>query len=160
MKKYLLSIVFIFMLGQSQLFCQQNIGQFVNNFSNTDGVEKIKIGSFWMSLIKMTGKANGVPALKGVNGIEIYALDSNSEEKNRQFREEIRTLQDGDNYETLLKVNDEGDDVRIVFKKEKDKIREIIVFCIDETESTIIRLKGKISEKELSKILNGQVKFK
>ncbi|MDR0232917.1 MAG: DUF4252 domain-containing protein [Dysgonamonadaceae bacterium] len=160
MKKYLVSIAFIFLLGQSNLFCQQNVGQFINNFSNVDGVEKVKIGGFWMSLIKLSGKMDGVPVLKGVKGIEVYTLDDNSNEKHKQFQEEIKFLKDDENYQTLLRVKDGGDDVKIVFKKDGNKIREIIIFCMEETESTIIRLKGKISEKELSKLMDGQVKLK
>jgi len=82
------------------------------------------------------------------------ALKGNSpEEKKDNYRNKFKTLKDDEKYTTLLTARNDGDNVRIMIKKEKDVIRELIIIANDTEDIAMIRLKGKIKESDLGTII-------
>ena len=56
-------------------------------------------------------------------------------------------------YETLVQVNDEGEKVRILAKSKNDVIRELLIVCTGNGDSTLVQLKGKVSKSKIAKLL-------
>lgn len=154
MKKCLFCLILILAIGQ-QAYSQKNVEQFLNEISTAEGVEKVKIGRFMMTLVKLTGDINKIPGVKGIHSLEVLTLDDCSQDLRHEFSEQLTVMEDGTAYETLMRVQDEDDFVRIVAKRGKDVIEELVFFCLDKDDSTVLRFKGKIQESELAN-LTGQ----
>lgn len=152
MKKYTLCVVMAMFLGLSGY--SQNVNGLLKKVSQTENIEKVKISGFMMSLGKMFGGVGDVPLAKGIKSMEVYTLSHNVPNLKKEFTELFNNAKDEGGYETLIFAKDKGDGVRIMVKKEKDVIKEMVFLCMDESEPTIIQFHGKIKEKDIAKLMD------
>ncbi|GHV15995.1 hypothetical protein FACS1894179_02090 [Bacteroidia bacterium] len=132
----------------------QSVERFLKNVSNTENIDKVKIGRFMMSLGKMFGGVGNTPVARGIHSLEVYDLSGCDARVKQDFLNQINSLKDGDGYETLIMVKDKGDNVRIMMKKKKDVISDLVILCMDDKEPTIVKLSGKIKEKDVSGLVD------
>ncbi|WP_165020751.1 MULTISPECIES: DUF4252 domain-containing protein [unclassified Dysgonomonas] len=151
MKKYLFCLILTFVIGQAAY--AQGVEQLMAKFSKVDNVENVKIGGFLMSCAKIMGGGNDAPIAKGIQSMAVYDLGSCSASIKNDYAQQISKLKDGGGYETLIQVKDGNEGVRIMIKKEKDLIREIVILCQDN-DPAIVHLKGKIKESDIAELVN------
>lgn len=151
MKKYLICAVLILMINQ--VGYAQDAKQLLSKYSNAKDIESVNIGSFMMKLGKTFGGIGDTPVARGVNSIQILEFSSCSQKIKDQFTSDVKKLKDGSGYETLIQVKNRNEGLRIMVKKEKDVIREIVLFCHDKNDPTIIKLSGKIKESDLAELV-------
>lgn len=153
MRKYVFSLILILSLsvaGQAQ-----NVDNLLKKAAKAENVEKVKIGGFLMSLAKMCGGFNDTPELKGLSGVEIYDLSDCNMNLKAELKREFDKIKDGNGYETLMYVKDDGDGIRIMIKKNnKNVIKEIVFLCMDKEDPAIIKLSGKIKESDIAQLVN------
>jgi hypothetical protein len=152
MKKYLFCLVFLF--GFILVAPAQNIDQLLKKVAKTENIEKIKIGKFMMSLGKAFGGIGNMPVARGIHSMEIYDLSSCDNGSKKDLAEQFNKLKDGGGYETLIYAKDKSDGVRIMVKKDKDTIKEMIILCMNEHDPTIIRFSGKIKDNDIAELVN------
>lgn len=152
MKKYLLCLVLALTIGQMSY--AQSVDKFLRNVSNTENIDKVKIGGFMMSLGKMFGGVGNMPVARGVHSLEVYDLSSCDSRVKQDFVNQINNLKDSDGYETLIMAKDKGDNVRIMMKKKKNEISDLVILCMGDEDPAIIKLSGKIKEKDLSELVD------
>lgn len=150
MKKYVLCFILVFSV--SQIAFSQNVNQLLADFSKTNEVEKVKIGGFLMSLSKLLGGVSNNQIVKGVKSMEVMTLTNPSEQIRRNFTDAFSKVKDSDGYETLIMINEKESNVRIMAKKDKNVIREIIFLCSGNDEPAIIKFSGKIKESDLAQL--------
>ena len=128
-----------------------NTENIIRQFSNSKDVQKIHIGSVGMFFIKMfVPDSEFHSATKNVTSLEVLTLKEDCpKEKKDSYRNKLKTLKDSQNYTTLLAVKDGDDNVRIMIKKEKDMIRELIIITCDSEDVVVVKLMGKIKESDL-----------
>lgn len=131
------------------MYCQA-LDKVIADFSRKENVEKINIGKIGWNFLKFAsvGKKD-LSIMKKINSLHLIDLSSCSEETKSLFTERIDKLKD-DSYELLLKVKDDEDDIVILSKTKKNKIRELII--IDKNEPMILRLKGKFDLNDLNAV--------
>lgn len=152
MKKYLLCLILALAIGQMSY--AQSVEKFLKNVSNTENIDQVKIGHFMMNLGKMFGGVGDVPVARGVHTLAVYDLSNSDAGVKQNFANQINSLKDSDGYETLIMAKDKGDNVRIMMKKKKNEISDLVILCMDDKESTIVKLSGKIKEKDLSELVD------
>ena len=149
MKKIFVSLLLIGSFG-FQLH-SANTENVIRQFSESKDVYRIRIGRVGVFLLKIfNSDAESRSYAKGLKSLEISTLKDNcTKEKKDKYQDNLRALQDDENYATLLTVKDGNDNVRIMMKKEKDVIRELIIIVCDTEDIALIRMKGKIKESDL-----------
>jgi len=152
MKKYLFCLILALAVGQMSY--AQNVDQFLKNVSKTENIDHVKIGRFMMSIGKMFGGVSNMPVARGVHSLEVYDLSDCNWQKKKELVDQIGNLKDGDGYETLLMAKDKDDNVRIMIKRKKNVISDILILCMDKDDPTIVKLSGKIKEKDIAELTN------
>ena len=61
-------------------------------------------------------------------------------------------------YEELVRANDDGDKVLIYTKNEGDMIKELIIFAGDDEDTALVKICGKIKQKDIDKIVDENTK--
>ncbi len=150
MKKYLFCLVLALAIGQMSY--AQSVEKFLENVSNTENVDKVKIGHFMMSLGKIFGGVGDMPVARGVHTLEVYDLAACNAGVKKDLLNQLNRLKDSDGYETLIMAKDKGDNVRIMMKKKKDEISDLVILCMDENDPTVVKISGKIKEKDLAEL--------
>lgn len=149
MKKVLLCLLLI---SSFSFQLHANAENIIQQFSNSKDVYRIHIGRVGMSLIRFFAvDAEYRSAVKEIKSLEVLTLKDNSTKDN--YLNKFKTLKDDEKYTTLLTVKNGDDNVRIMIKKEKDVICELIVIVSDTADITMVRLKGKIKESDLETII-------
>jgi hypothetical protein len=155
MKRAAISIAFI--LAWSVQILGQDVHTALTQLSVHENVEKISIGPLGMFFVKMAGGAAGgkeaLRGIKGIKSIELLALDDECPaEKKAAIREQLQNLEDDRQYNTLMRIKDGNDRVRILVRKEKKTINEILMIILSDSddESVVIRLRGSFKESDLA----------
>jgi len=154
MKKIALSFIFIFALS-IQLF-SQNTSQILSALSKDENVEKISVGSLGMFFVKLAINFEGIQSLKGITSFELLTLNDECSAKQKQkIKSQLKNMKDDHLYSTLLQVKDNDNNVRIMMKKEKDVIKEVLMFILSDKDDgvVVITVKGKIKESDLADMI-------
>ena len=154
MKKIALSFIFIFALS-IQLF-SQNTSQILSALSKDENVEKISVGSLGMFFVKLAINFDGIQSLKGITSFELLTLNDECSAKQKQkIKSQLKNMKDDHLYSTLLQVKDNDNNVRIMMKKEKDVIKEVLMFILSDKDDgvVVITVKGKIKESDLADMI-------
>lgn len=151
MKKYLFCLVLVLVL--SQVAYSQSLDNLMKRVSKVENVDKVKIGRFMMSLGKAFGGVGNIPVARGVHSMEVYDLSNCNYNFKKDLAQQINKLEDGDGYETLMMVKDADDDVRIMMKKKKDVISDMVILCMSGNEPAIVKFSGKIKEADIAELI-------
>lgn len=147
MKKFVIFLILI--IAYCQFSYGQNVESLMKRASKLDNVEKVEIGSFLMGLGKMFGGVSNMPVARGIKSMQIYELSSCNTDIKQSFLNDFKNIKDGNGYETLILARDKNDGIRIMVKKDKDIIKEMLFLCMDESDPVIIKLSGKIKQDDI-----------
>ena len=126
-----------------------------------DGFSKNKnISSVYVSktLLKLAGGMDmdmgGIEVKSLINkldGVEIYTSENASGIKElNAAKDKISSIKD---YELLMKVNEDGDDVTFFVKQTNDVITDFVMFALEPNESTVIRIVGAFTMEDIQNIV-------
>jgi hypothetical protein len=146
-KKFILCVS---MLLVAQWSLGQNIDKLFSEFSHAPKVENVKINKFLMTLIKPFMNGDDTRGLKGINSMQILALSSCSSDIKNSFAEKVKTIND-ESYETLVRSNQNGENVRILVKIDKEEIRELVILTTGEG-AALVKIKGKFKKSDLARL--------
>jgi ribosomal protein S3AE len=157
MKKIFVYLVLVF--GLSFQSYSQNVDAIINQFAKNENVYKIRIGTFGMFFVKNIGaifikEKDVLPILKSIKSLGIFILDDESDEKTKnEIKQKLSKLKDDHEYTTFLQVKDGDDNVRMMVRKDKNIIRELLLIVDDAEDTVVIRVKGKLKESDLAEII-------
>lgn len=63
-------------------------------------------------------------------------------------------------YDELMRVNDEGEKVRVLMKAKKETIRELLFVCTGKEDCTLVQINGKFTKEDIDKLVNQETKKK
>ncbi|WP_108821822.1 DUF4252 domain-containing protein [Dysgonomonas sp. Marseille-P4361] len=152
MKKFLICLVLISFVSLSGY--SQGVDNLLKKASSDRNVEKVKVDGFMMFLGKMLGGMSDKPVMKGIKSVEVFELSDGDAKLKSDFFNLFNNTKNEKGYETLIFVKDKEDGIRILMKKEKDIIKDLVLLCKDEKEPVIIRFTGKIKEQDIDKLVN------
>lgn len=145
MKKVIICLLVAVFVIQVQ---GQTMNGLIGGFSKADNIEKVTIGKFGWNFIKLaTIGRKEMSLVKKISSVQVIDLSECNQDVKDKFADEVEKLNDN-NYELLMKVKDDEDDVLILSKTEKSKIREFII--ISKKDPAVIRLKGKFDLNDIA----------
>ena len=128
-----------------------SIVQTLSQFKGIDDVEYLDISGPLLGIGKLFAKdaLDGVPMNK-IKSINILEAEGAADNVREEIIEKVGKALTG--YEILMSAKDDGDDVTIYADMDDDIINELILFV--KNEATVIALSGKLSLKDVSKLIN------
>jgi len=125
----------------------QSVDKLFSVFWNTPEADKVSIGSFGFSFVKLAFLGDSdAGMLKKINSVKVLDLSSCDNETKHKFADQVENLQDK-NYELLMMTKDEEDEMLIFARKKAEKIKELII--IDKNDPLIVRIKGNFNLSEI-----------
>lgn len=88
-----------------------------------------------------------------LSSVRVLDLDDCSRDVKARFADETDRLEEK-GYETLVRVNDDGEKVRICLRRENDYITELLIVNRSDDDASMVQLKGHILESEIGKLMN------
>lgn len=150
-KIYLITILLIFSF--LTVNAQEDIFE---KLSNHEDITTVYISKSLLNLMPdvNTGGAN----IKGLTGkleqLEIYNTEG-SKDASKLMKQEIAGLVKSKKYEILMKVKEKDNNVTFYVYKEKERIKDLIMFVDDMDECSIIRVKGDFSAEDVQGVVGG-----
>lgn len=155
MKKLVLSFAILLALVLSA--SAQNPEKLIRKLSAEKNVVNISVGGFLLGMVKpviASYAKETIPLINGIKKIELVTAENSDSSKIADYSTMIRNLKDIGGYETLVEVKDESDFVRIMIKATDEKIKDLYIFCCDNTDIAAIRMHGNIKHKDIQKMIN------
>lgn len=150
-KKYFLCIS-LFLVAQLSL--GQNIEKLFKEFSDAPNVENVKLDKSMMTLAKSFAKGDDLGGVKDIDSLQVLDLSKCSSEIKDKFAEKVKTL-NAEGYETLVRSNENGENVRVLVKMNNEDISELVVVTTGK-EAALVKIKGKFNKSDISKLTNKQ----
>lgn len=155
MKKIIISLALSFFVVVGSY--SQNIDKLITELAQERGADNVKVDGFLLSLAKpfISTKINDKETLaicNGVKSIQVIDISGSDETVRSNYVSKLNQIQDIDGYETLIRVKEKGEDVRIIMKCKKDKIKELYILSIDENDISAVKLTGNIKRKDIEKL--------
>lgn len=143
-------ILCITLLLVTQWGFSQNINQLFAEFSDAPNVECVKLNKFAMTFVKPFISDKDMQGLKDIDSIQVLDLSGCSSDVKDRFTERVKTLKNED-YETLVRSNENGENVRVLVKMYKEEIRELVVLTTGG-DISLVKIKGKFNQSDLAKL--------
>ena len=132
-----------------------NVNDVFNEFKKTEHADYVSVSPFLMKLGKLLVKHEDKEAydiIRHINSVQVLDLEDCSTAVKQRFARSIALL-DHDGYETMMRVNDEGEKVNILAKTKRGVIREMLIVCNGPEDCVLVRIKGKIKESDIDKLV-------
>lgn len=148
MKKSILTLVLVVFL--TPIAMAHNLDRLIKKVERAENVEKVKVSGFLLSLGKILGATSD---LQSLSKIEVYNLSNCHASIKKELSLEIEKFSSDKDYETLLQVKEKKEHIKILLKRKKNTIKELLILVADSQEPSIIRLHGNIKQKDLNALI-------
>lgn len=153
MKKYIFTLMLLFVC---QIGFGQNIDGIFREFGNEKNAEYVKASPFLMFIGKMfVSHDEGGDIVNKVKSAQVLDLEDCHTDVKKRFEQKVKHLNTL-GYEELMRMNDEGEKVRVLMKMKKETIRELLLVCTGNDDCTLIQVKGKFTKNDIDKLVNEQ----
>lgn len=151
MRKYLFTLLLVFVC---HLGYAQSIDGLFNEFGSEKNADCVKVSSFMMSLGRMfMGHNEGAEIVGKIKSIRVLDLESCTANVKKRFHQKANEL-NLKGYDELMRVNDEGEKVRVLMKTKKETIRELVFVCTGQKDCTLVQINGKFTKDDIDKLVN------
>ena len=153
MKK--LMVIIVGMVMSAQLQAQDAISRFFEKYELDTGFTHVSITSRMFGLftnLEMETQEDQeiMDAISKLEGLKILAKENTSDGKS--LYKEACSLIPNSEYDELMSVRDEGQDMKFMIKEKGGKISELLMVMGGETEFFVLSLFGEIDLKQISRI--------
>lgn len=95
--------------------------------------------------------------IKKIKSIKVLEMEKCADSSLELFKKKTSKLK---GYETLLTVNEEDENIKVVAKLKKERIKELLVIMTDDTkkECSLIQIKANLSMEDINKFINDDMK--
>ena len=131
--------------------------QVFNEFKEARNAEYVSIPRFLMRLGLMFVDKDDEEdetrrLMNSIHSMKVLDLEKCSAGVKQRFIERIDAL-DADQYETLLRVSDEEDTVKLLVRGEKEVIKEMLIVCSGSEDCALIQFKGNFKESDIDALV-------
>ena len=136
------------LLITSGLCYGQNATRLIKEFKKESNAEYVCIPKILMLMGAAFNDDAGLT--KNANSLRVLDLEGCPDDVRKRFTERLNDIK---GYDTLMKVKDDGDEVRILAKIKGDRIKEFFIVTAGEDCSAVL-FKGSFSKEDIAKIIN------
>ena len=134
----------------------RNVESLYERYAGKPGAESVSVGRFWINLQEETEMSDdetdvALKTLSHISAVRVADLSSCGENVLAQFAEDVADCST-DGYELLTRVHENGDDLRVLVRRDGDVIREMVVISAG-ADPAIIQIEGKITEEEAARYI-------
>jgi hypothetical protein len=144
MKKILLSLAAMVLF--SFVTHAQTVDQLFAKYANEEGVEHVNVGKLGMIFAGLFGET------MGINGVDVLSFEHCTPSVREKLNGDIHSLNDP-GYETLMTVNGNDEQVRMLVKTKGDIIHELVVLATERNEMALVRIRGKINPADIARVI-------
>ena len=151
MKKFVFTLLLVFVC---HLGYAQGINGLFNEFGSEKNADCVKVSSFMMSLGKMfAGHDEDAEIIRKIKSIKVLDLESCTASVKERFNKKVNKL-NLKGYDELMRVNDEGEKVRVLMKTKKETIRELLFVCTGKEDCTLVQINGKFTKDDIKRSMD------
>ncbi|NDV67340.1 DUF4252 domain-containing protein [Dysgonomonas sp. 25] len=148
MKKLITSFVLLFAVALSAFAIHPE--KIISQLKEEKGVEKQSISK---EDFPKNAEAEQSVILRELEAINVITLEEFSQDIALKYKALFNDLEEADGYETLMRINDEGETVHIMLKTTNDTVEGLYFFAIDDADIVIVELKGNFSKDAIDEFL-------
>lgn len=160
MKRYLLPIFLLTLIvttGCAGGIKDNIVDDLFKEYSHVENAEYVNVNPFMMRIANaaiLFSDSDAAQITSKVKSIQVLELDDSPADDKHRLSERISTLKT-DGYEEMIRVNDNGENVRILAKMDKDSaISRLIVLCTDNSNCTLVNINGKFTKNDINAVVN------
>lgn len=139
----------------------QTAGSLIDQFKNEPKAEFVHIPRLMMALGKIVAKSciddeddrKSYDIVKKISSMRVLDLGYCPSDTKQRFRNALGNL-NTKGYEELVRVNDDGENTRILTKMKGGKICELLILNGGSDDCTIVEIKGEIRTGDLNRLMN------
>lgn len=151
MKKYIFTLLLLFVC---HLGYAQSMDSLFNEFGNERNADYVKVSSFMMKLGRMfSGNDEDTRFMRKIKSMKVLDLEECAPNVKERFNQKMNKMKPND-YEELMRVNDEGEKVRVLMKMKKETIRELLFVCTGKEDCTLVQINGKFTKEDIDQLVN------
>ena len=149
------TILISFALLVVSMVCKaQDINSIVDKFKHRDNVVFVDVPKELISLgLKSSGNKESEKWAKKIDHLRILTLEDANRSTKRDFKKMIEALSWKD-YNDIVKVNDNGEKVRIMTQGTDELIKRLIICSFDKEDCVLVVIDGSILPKDIDGIVN------
>ncbi|MGM9798358.1 MAG: DUF4252 domain-containing protein [Parabacteroides sp.] len=137
--------IFVAMLCIAQMSYGQSIEQLFTSFKNKEGANTVHVGGFIMKMASLFTET------MGVKSVDVLELAGCTTETKQNFEQAIAHFNDPA-FETVITSNETSGRMKVLFKIEEDRIREIVLYTTGN-DCNLIHIKGNINPADIEKVV-------
>ena len=151
MKKYIFTLLLLFVC---HLGYAQSMDSLFYEFGNERNADYVKVSSFMMKLGRMfSGNDEDTRFMRKIKSMKVLDLEECAPSVKERFNQKMNKMKPND-YEELMRVNDEGEKVRVLMKMKKETIRELLFVCTGKEDCTLVQINGKFTKEDIDQLVN------
>lgn len=158
MKKIISLIAVIAIAITTSTLHAENIDNIFSDIAKEKKAENVKVGGLLMSFAKLFANNDkdkeGAQMLKCINSIQVIDLDCIDASKKTHYISRVNKLNDEKGFETLVRVKDKEDNVRIMLKRDGNKIKGFYIVNIDNESISAVKILGNFNPEDIDKLIN------
>lgn len=149
------TILISFALLVVSMVCKaQDINSIFDKFKHRDNVVFVDVPKELISLgLKSSGNKESEKWAKKIDHLRILTLEDANRSTKRDFKKMIETFSWKD-YNDIVKVNDNGEKVRIMTQGTDELIKCLIICSFDKEDCVLVVIDGSILPKDIDGIVN------
>lgn len=132
----------------------QGISGIFNEFGHERNADYVNLSPFLMKLGNLfAGQDEDAWMMKKVKSMRVLDLEECTPHVKERFHKRVDKL-NLKGYDELMRINDEGEKVRVLMKMEKETIRELLLVCTGGEDCTLVQVKGKFTKDDIDSLVN------
>lgn len=157
--KKIFTLILILALGQIALTASAkgtSPDDIFTEFSSEKDAEYVNVNSFMMWLGKQfAGDGADADIVKKIKSVRVLDLEDCSATVKSRFSKRINEINDS-GYEEMIRVNDNGERVRILARKTGDVINRMLIVCASADDCALVEVNGKFTMDDITGVVNSQ----
>ncbi len=115
-------------------------------------MEYVKVPKWLVKLGGLSADIGAEPLAGKVEGVKVLSMSDASKADKARF--DNRFSKAASSLDEMLRVNDGGDKVTILTRKDGDKYRNIYILATDSSQCTLVEISGKFTADDIREMVN------
>ena len=148
----------LLLLLAAQLAWAGNVDDLFYEFKEERNAEFVAVSPFlmWLGRLAVSGEdAETKEMMKKVKSLRVLDLEECSTAVKKRFAKRVDQLKTN-GYESLVRINEEGEKVNILVRQKGDEIRELLIVCSSPDDCALVSIRGHFKESDLERLVEMQ----